>query len=387
MEQIIYLDYNATTPVDQRVLDAMLPYFITHFGNAASKTHPYGWFAEKGVKEAREFIAEFIDSTEQEIIFTSGATEAINLAIKGVATAYIRKGKHIITAATEHKAVLDACKALERTGYEITYLPVDSKGLIDPLQLSSLIREDTILVSVMLANNETGVIQPIREIADIAHEHGAIMMSDAVQAVGKVPVSVKELGIDLMPFSAHKFYGPKGVGGLYVSRRNPRVRLLPQIDGGGHERGMRSGTLNVPGIVGMGKALSVAKEIMKEETERLAALKDRFEQNLLKLGGVSVNGDLHQRLSHVSNIAFEGVESQELIMKIRGIAASTGSACTSAVMEPSHVLKAMGLSQEEAYSSLRFSLGRYTTEEQIDQAIEQIGSAVKSLRNEASIIS
>lgn len=376
----IYLDYNATTPVDPRVLEAMLPFFTGQFGNAASKTHAYGWIAEAAVKQAREQVAETLGCSSQEIVFTSGATESINLALRGVAERYVGKGDHLITVSTEHKAVLDTCKALERQGRRISLLGVDEAGRIDLDELRELITDQTVLVSVMLANNETGVIQALSDIAEIAHSHGALMMTDATQAVGKIPVSVDELGVDLLALSAHKCYGPKGVGALYVRRRNPRVSLQPQIEGGGHERGMRSGTLNVPGIVALGKALEICGEEMSAESVRLGALRDRLETRLNTIEASRVNGASVHRLAHVSNMAFPYIDSEGLIMAMRQLAVATGSACTSASMEPSHVLRAMGLSDELAHASIRFSLGRFTTAAEIDRAIEIVEAAVNKLR-------
>lgn len=377
----IYLDYNATTPVDARVLEAMLPYFTGKFGNAASRSHAFGWTAEEAVKMAREQVAALIGAVPEEIIFTSGATEACNLALKGVFEAYSAKGNHIITCTTEHKAVLDTCRHLEKMGAQVTYLPVNTDGLIDLDELENAITEQTLLIAIMYANNETGILQPISEIGALAKKHGVLFCSDATQALGKIPVDVQQDGIDLMAFSAHKMYGPKGVGALYVRRRNPRVRLTAQMDGGGHERGMRSGTLNVPGIVGLGQAATIAKEEMAEDAARLESLRARLEQALLALGGVSVNGQGARRLAHVSNLSFNGVESEALMLYLaKDMALSSGSACTSATLAPSHVLKAMGLSDEAAFSSLRFSLGRFTTEPEINYAIEKISTSVAALR-------
>lgn len=376
----IYLDYNATTPVDPRVLETMLPYFSDHYGNAASRTHALGWMGEKAVDRAREQVAHTLGCTPQEITFTSGATESINLALKGVAAAYARKGNHLVTVATEHKAVLDTCKALEKQGLRVTYLPVDQHGLIDPGDLAEAMTDETILVSIMLANNETGVIQPLNAIAELVHERGSLLMCDAVQAVGKIPVKVDDYGIDLLSISAHKVYGPKGVGALYLRRRSPRVRVLPQIVGGGHERGLRSGTLNVPGIVGLAKALEVAEEEQVREQARLKSLRDAFEEQLLQVPAVERNGHPTRRLGHVSNLAFGFVDSEGLIMAMRKLAVATGSACTSASMEPSHVLKAMGQTDDMAYASIRFSLGRFTTEEEMQFAAKHVTEAVGRLR-------
>src|SRR5215217_789406 len=381
MELPIYLDNNATTPMDPRVLEAMLPYFTNKFGNAASRNHHFGWVAEEGVDYAREQVAKLIGCTEKEIIFTSGATESDNLAIKGVFEMYKEKGNHIITTVTEHKAVLDACKHVEKLGGKVTYLPVKEDGLLDLAVLEAAMTPETILVSVMYGNNEIGVIQPIKEISDIAHKHGALFMTDAVQAVGKIPVDVNRDGIDLLALSAHKFYGPKGVGALYVRRKGPRVKVTAQMDGGGHERGMRSGTLNVPGIVGLGKACELCMAEMQQDAERFAKLRDKLEMSLLNLEETYLNGDKHHRLPHVSNISFRYVEAQALLMGFnKDIALSSGSACTSASLEPSHVLKALGLGDDLAHSSLRFGLGRYTTEEEIDYTIEQVSKTVLKLR-------
>jgi cysteine desulfurase len=376
----IYLDYNATTPVDKRVLDTMLPYFTEKFGNASSRTHSFGWVADDAVKTARQQVADLINCLDQEIIFTSGATEAINLAIKGVWGNYQSKGKHIITVKTEHKAVLDTCKALEKKGVEITYLSVDREGLIDLDELKKALTPNTILVAVMYANNETGVIQPIKQIADLVHANNSIFMCDATQAVGKINVDVEDEHIDLMCLSAHKLYGPKGVGALYVRRKNPRVSLFPQIDGGGHERGLRSGTLNVTGIVGLGKACEIARQEMWEDAARISKLRTKLEQYLCDLPNVFINGSTKNRLFNTTNICFQNIRSESLINKIPTIAVAMGSACTSAVAEPSHVLKAMGLSDEDSYSSIRFSLGKYTTDEEIKEVIEKITSIIITTR-------
>lgn len=379
MNKLIYLDYNSTTPVDDRVLKTMLPLFSEKFGNAASRTHALGWVAEEAVKIAREQVAQLINCSEQELVFTSGATEAINLAIKGVFEAYQTKGKHIVVTATEHKAVLDTCKALEKKGAEITYLPVDREGLIDLNQLNNSITQSTILVCVMFANNETGVFQPIEQIAAIVHAKGSIFMSDATQAVGKINVDVQAEGIDLLCLSAHKFYGPKGVGALYVRRKDPRVALVAQIHGGGHERGLRSGTLNVPAIVGLGKACEIAKAEMWDDAQRISKLRTLLEQSLLDSDGVFVNGSQKNRLPNVANLSFTGIKADSLITKLPDIALSTGSACSSAIAEPSHVLTAMGLSQEQAYSAIRFSLGKYTTEEEVKFVIGKIREKLCSI--------
>jgi cysteine desulfurase len=381
MELPIYLDNNATTPLDPRVLEAMLPYFTNKFGNAASRNHAFGWVAEEGVDYAREQVAKLIGCSEKEIIFTSGATEADNLAIKGVFEMYADKGNHIITATTEHKAVLDTCKHLEKLGAKVTYLNVKEDGLIDLQELEAAMTPETILVSIMYGNNEIGVIQPIKEISAIAHKHGALFMTDATQAVGKIPVDVNADGIDLMAFSAHKMYGPKGVGALYVRRKGPRVKVTAQMDGGGHERGMRSGTLNVPGIVGLGKACELCRLEMEDEAKRLSALRDKLENALTELEESYVNGNKEHRLPHVANISFKYVEGEGLMMAMKDLAVSSGSACTSASLEPSYVLKSLGLSDDLAHSSIRFGLGRFTTEEEVDYAIENTKKAVNHLRD------
>lgn len=383
----VYLDNNATTPVDPRVLDAMLPYFTEQFGNAASRTHSFGWVAEEAVDIAREQVAGLIGADKTEIIFTSGATEADNLAIKGVYEMYAAKGHHIITCATEHKAVLDTCKHIEKLGGNITYLPVGKDGLIDLEELEAAITPETILIAIMYGNNETGVIQPVREIGAIAKKHGVIFFTDATQVIGKVPVDVQQDGIDLMAFSAHKMYGPKGVGALYVRRRDPRVRLTAQMDGGGHERGMRSGTMNVPAIVGLGKACAICGVEMETEGKRLRLLRDKLEDGLLVLGDVFVNGHAGYRLPHVTNLSFRQMDANRLLTGVnKDIALSSGSACTSAVMEPSYVLKAMGVEDELAYGALRFGLGRFTTAAEIDYAIRILTETVLKLRSELQAI-
>lgn len=379
----VYLDYNATTPCDSRVVEAMVPWFTTHFGNAASRTHVYGWQAAEAVDYAREQVARLIGSEPKELVFTSGATEAVNLAIKGVFDSYAFKGNHIITCVTEHKAVLDTCAHIEKMGAEITYLPVNEQGLIDINELKAAIKPATILVAIMYANNETGVIQPVREISRVAKEAGVLFFSDATQAVGKIPVDIMADGIDLMAFSAHKLYGPKGVGALYVRRKNPRVKLSAQMDGGGHERGMRSGTLNVPGIVGFGKAAELCWQQMEEDGKKLQALRDKLELALLQTEATAVNGSREFRLPHVTNISFQYAEGEALMMGFnKDIAVASGSACTSASLEPSHVLKALGLEDDVARSSLRFSLGRFTTEAEIDYAVNIVTAMVNKLRNE-----
>lgn len=378
----VYLDYNATTPVDPRVLEEMMPYFTEHFGNPASRSHAFGWAAQEAVTYAREQVAHLISAEPKEIIFTSGATESNNLALKGIFEMYASSGNHIITLKTEHRAVLDACKHIEKLGGEITYLDVKPDGLVDLEELEKAIRPNTILVAVMYANNETGVIQPIKEISAIAKKHGALFFTDATQAAGKIPINVNADGIDLMSFSAHKIYGPKGVGALYVRRKNPRVKVTAQIDGGGHERGMRSGTLHVPGIVGFGKACEVCKVEMKKESERIKILRDKLENDLLRLKNVSVNGNRDNRMYNVSNLNFKNGGDTIISAIQKNIAISSGSACTSASPEPSHVLKAMGLADEQAHSSLRFSLGRFTTEEEIDYVTGEIKEAISQLADQ-----
>ncbi len=380
MDLPIYLDNNATTPMDPRVLEAMLPYFVQKFGNSASRNHAFGWVAEEAVDYAREQVAQIIGANEKEIIFTSGATESDNLALKGVFEMYKEKGNHIITMVTEHKAVLDACKHLEKLGARVTYLVPKPDGLIDLEQLVAAMSQETILVSIMYGNNEIGVIQPVKEIAKIAHSFGALFMTDATQAVGKIPVNVIEDGIDLLALSAHKMYGPKGVGALYVRRKNPRVKVTAQMDGGGHERGMRSGTLNVPGIVGLGKACELGRLEMQQDAVRLSALRDKLEASLTQLEESYVNGNVEHRLPHTANISFKYVEGEGLMMAMKDLAVSSGSACTSASLEPSYVLKSLGLSDDLAHSSIRFGLGRFTTEEEVDRAIEVTKNAVTHLR-------
>lgn len=379
----VYVDNNATTPTDPRVVEAMLPYFYQMPGNAASRNHPFGWEAEEAVDYAREQIASLINVDPKEIIFTSGATESDNLAIKGVFEMYASKGNHIITVTTEHKAVLDTCKKLEKEGAEVTYLQVNAEGLIDLAELEAAIKPSTILVAVMWANNETGVIQPMKEIGEICARKGVLFFSDAVQAVGKIPVNPKETGVHLMAFTSHKMYGPKGVGALYVSRKSPRVKVTAQMDGGGHERGMRSGTLNVPGIVGFGKAAEIAKAEMHQDAERLSKMRDRLEKAFQdNLEEVYVNGSRQSRMPHVTNISFKHVEGEGLMMTFnQNIALSSGSACTSASLEPSYVLVALGLGDDLAHSSLRFSLGRFTTEEDIDYVIEKVSEGVNHMRD------
>jgi cysteine desulfurase len=377
----IYFDNHATTQVDPRVVQAMLPYFTEKFGNAASRNHPFGWAGEEAVENARAQVASLIGATPKEIIFTSGATESDNLMIKGVAEMYREKGNHIITQAIEHKAVLDTCKRLEKDGFEVTYLPVGKDGRVNPEEVRKAITPKTILITIMYANNEIGVINPIQEIGKIAKEHGIFFASDGVQAVGKIPVDVQKDNIDLLAISAHKIYGPKGVGALYVRRRNPRVQLAAIIDGGGHERGMRSGTLNVPGIVGLGAACEIAQKEMAQESVRLAKLRDRLKAGLeAKLDEVFVNGSLEHRLPNNLNMSFAYVEGESLLMGINDIAVSSGSACTSATLEPSYVLKALGVGEDLAHTSIRFGLGRFNTEEEVDYVTEKMVTVVTKLR-------
>ncbi|MEJ0103472.1 MAG: IscS subfamily cysteine desulfurase [Bacteroidota bacterium] len=377
----IYLDNNATTPCDPRVVEAMIPYFTTAFGNAASRNHQFGWQAEEAVDYAREQVAKLVNAEPKEIIFTSGATEGDNLALKGVFEMYAGKGNHIITCNIEHKAVLDSCKHIEKEGGEVTYLEVKKNGLIDLAELETAIKPNTILIAIMYANNEIGTIMPVKEIGAIAKKKGILFFSDATQAVGKIPVDVNKDGIDLLAFSAHKMYGPKGVGALYVRRKSPRVKLTAQMDGGGHERGMRSGTLNVPGIVGFGKACEICRHEMNEEAVRVSKLRDKLQNALLQIEESYLNGDKEHRLPHVTNISFKYVEGEGLMMGFnKNIAVSSGSACTSASLEPSYVLKALGLGDDLAHSSLRFGLGRFTKEEEINYTIEQATDTVNKLR-------
>jgi len=377
----VYMDYHATTPVDPRVLETMLPYFTERFGNAASRNHEFGWTAEEAVENARAQIARLINATPKEIIFTSGATESDNLAIKGAAEMYREKGNHIITQVTEHKAVLDTCKRLEKYGYEVTYLPVQKDGRVNLDELRSAITPKTILISIMYANNEIGVIQPIAEIGKIAKEKGVLFHVDGVQAVGKVPVDVQKDNIDMLAISAHKMYGPKGVGALYVRRRNPRVQLSAIIDGGGHERGMRSGTLNVPGIVGFGKAAEICQNEMPQESARMSALRDRLKDGLFaKLDELYINGSMVHRLPNNLNVSFAFVEGESLLMGINDVAVSSGSACTSATLEPSYVLKALGVGEDLAHTSIRFGLGRFNTQEEVDYVVDRVSEVVIRLR-------
>jgi cysteine desulfurase len=377
----IYMDNHATTPVDPRVLEEMLPYFTDKFGNSASRNHVFGWVAEEAVEQARERIAKLVGATTKEIIFTSGATESDNLAIKGVAEMYREKGNHIITAVTEHKAVLDSCKRLEKYGFRVTYMPVMKDGLVDLDDLKRAMDEKTILVTLMAANNEIGVLQPVAEIGKLCHERGVLFHTDATQAVGKVPIDVQKMNIDLMSISAHKMYGPKGVGALYVRRKNPRVQVSPIIDGGGHERGMRSGTLNVPGIVGLGKACAICHEEMPQESKRLSGLRDRLKDKLMGgLDEVYINGSMEHRLPNNLNISFAYVEGESLLMGINDIAVSSGSACTSATLEPSYVLKALGTGDDLAHSSIRFGIGRFNTEAEVDYVADRLIEVVQRLR-------
>jgi len=377
----IYMDNHATTPVDPRVLEEMLPYFTDRFGNAASRNHSFGWAGEEAVETARERIAKLIGATAKEIIFTSGATESDNLAIKGVAEMYREKGNHIITAVTEHKAVLDTCKRLEKYGYRVTYMPVQKNGLVDLDDLKRAMDDKTILVTIMAANNEIGVLQPIAEIGKLCHEKGVIFHTDGTQAVGKVPIDVIKQNLDLVSISAHKMYGPKGVGALYVRRKSPRVQLSPLIDGGGHERGMRSGTLNVPGIAGLGKACAICHEEMPQESVRLSGLRDRLRERIMSnLDEVYINGSMEHRLPQNLNISFAYVEGESLLMGINDVAVSSGSACTSATLEPSYVLKALGTGDDLAHSSIRFGLGRFNTEAEVDYVADRVIETVQRLR-------
>src|SRR6266403_760886 len=378
----IYFDNHATTQVDPRVVQAMLPYFTEKFGNAASRKHPFGWAGEEAVENARAQVASLIGATPKGIIFTSGATESDNLMIKGVAEMYREKGNHIITQAIEHKAVLDSCKRLEKDGFEVTYLPVGKDGRVNPEDVRKAITPKTILITIMYANNEIGVINPIQEIGKIAKEHGIFFASDGVQAVGKIPVDVQKDNIDLLAISAHKIYGPKGVGALYVRRRNPRVQLSAIIDGGGHERGMRSGTLNVPGIVGLGKAAELCQQEMAKESEKIFGLRERLRKGLeAKLDEVYINGSMEHRLPNNLNMSFAYVEGESLLMGINDVAVSSGSACTSATLEPSYVLTSLGVGEDLAHTSIRFGLGRFNTEEEVDYVTDRVSKEVKRLRD------
>jgi len=377
----IYLDNHSTTKVDPRVLEVMLPYFTEHYGNAASKQHEFGWRAEAAVEQARKRLAALIGADAEEIIFTSGATESINLALKGVAAGYASRGKHIITAATEHKAVLDCCKRLEKYGYRITILPVDRFGMISLEELQNAMTRETILVSIMAANNEIGTLAPIRAIGNLCRERGVLFHSDATQAVGKIPIDVQAMNIDLMSFSAHKMYGPKGVGALYVRKASPRLAVQPLIDGGGHERGLRSGTLNVPAIVGFGEAALIAAQEMEEERSRTARLRDMLVNRILSsVEEAWLNGHPTARLPNNANITFKGADADKVMMEMKDVAVSSGSACSSAQPEPSHVLKAIGLSTEDAKCSIRFGLGRFTTEEEIEYAGARVIETVRKVR-------
>lgn len=377
MKRLLYLDYNASTPVDERVLEAMLPYFGTHYGNPSSKGHVFGWTADEACEKAREQLAGLLGAHPKEIVFTSGATEAVNTAVKGVADAYQSKGRHLITVQTEHRAVLNAHKALERRGFEVTYLPVDEQGRVDLNRLDDALRDDTILVSAMWANNEVGTIHPIEEIAALVRPRGILLMTDATQAVGKVPVSVEH--VDLLACSAHKFYGPKGVGALYMCSRDPRVKCTPLLDGGGHEDGRRSGTLNVPGIVGMGEAAAIAHAELDDFRTRMTALRDRLEASVTELPNVHVNVTDADRLPQTSSIRFEGCQGSNMMMELRDLAFSAGSACSSGSGKPSHVLSAMGLSEDQSLSTLRISLGRFTTEDDVDFAASRLREAAEKL--------
>jgi cysteine desulfurase len=378
----IYMDNHATTPLDPRVLEAMMPYLTNQFGNAASRNHEFGWEAERGVEEGRKQVAALIGADPREIVFTSGATESDNLAVKGVAGMYREKGDHIITCVTEHKAILDTCKHLEKEGFRVTFLPVQADGLIDLEQLKKSITDKTILISIMTANNEVGVIQDIREIGKIARDRGVLFHTDAVQAAGKIPFNVNEMNVDIASLSAHKMYGPKGVGALYVRRRNPRVLLEPIIDGGGHERGMRSGTLNVPGIVGFGKAAAIAREELEKETAEMLRLREKLRTSLeQELDEIYINGHLQKRLPGNLNMSFAYVEGESLLMGINDIAVSSGSACTSASLEPSYVLKALGVGEDLAHTSIRFGIGRFNTEEEVDYVANRVIETVRRLRD------
>ncbi len=384
MRTPIYLDHNATTPVDDRVLDAMLPFFREHFGNASSE-HSFGWAADEAVKQARERTAKLIGATPRTLFFTSGATESVSLAIRGAGDIYGGRRHRIVTVQTEHRAVLATCEAMEREGYETTYLPVGADGLVDLGAVEAALNEETFLVSVMWANNETGVVQPIPEIAELAHRAGAIMMTDATQAAGKLPISVNHDGVDLLALSAHKLYGPKGVGALYVRQRGPRVRLAPQVTGGGQEEGLRGGTLNVPGIVGLGMAAQIARRQQAADAERMEALRDRFEAGVCEaVPGTAVNGASAPRLPNTSSLRFEGARAAQLLPVLHDVAASTGSACHAHTDEPSHVLTAMGLTPEQARATVRFSLGRSTTGAEVDAAVEHVAEAVHRVRRRAA---
>ena len=377
----IYMDNHSTTPMDPRALEAMLPYFVEKFGNAASRNHQFGWEAEEAVENARKQIARLIHCDAKEIVFTSGATESDNLALKGVVEMYKEKGDHIITCTTEHRAILDTCKSLEKRGIKVTYLPVEKDGRVNPDEVRKAITDKTILISIMLANNEIGTIHPIAEIGKIAKEKGILLHCDATQGVGKIPVDVEALKVDLMSFTSHKIYGPKGVGALYVRKKGPRVRLVPQMDGGGHERGMRSGTLPVPLIIGFGKACELCEQEMPAESKRIAAMRDRLQAQIMKdLDESYLNGHPTERLPHNLNISFAYVEGEALLMGVKEVALSSGSACTSATLEPSYVLRALGVGSDLAHSSIRFGLGRFTTDEEVDYTAKRMVEAVRRLR-------
>jgi len=381
MKLPIYLDHQATTPVDPRVLEAMLPYFSEKFGNAASRSHSFGWAGEEAVEKARRQVGALIGASPKEIVLTSGSTEAINLALKGAAEMYASKGRHIVTSQVEHKAVLDTCKHLEKLGWEVTYLKPSRTGLVSAESVAAALRDDTVLVALIWANNEIGTLNPVRAIGELCHAKGVLFFADATQAVGKVPVDVEADHVDLLCLSAHKIYGPKGVGCLYVRRRNPRVRLVAQMDGGGHERGMRSGTLNVPGVVGLGKACELCRTDLEQDAAHARALRDHFERRIFaELDHVHLNGDPQQRLPNCSNVSFNYVEGESLIMGIKDVAVSSGSACTSASLEPSHVLRACEVGDELAHSSIRFGFGRSTTQEEVDYAADDVIASVKRLR-------
>lgn len=382
----IYLDHNSTTPCDPKVLEAMLPWFTERFGSASSLQHPFGWVAEEAVEIAREQVAGLIGANPKELVFTSGATEAINLGIRGLMEANLHKGNHLITVATEHKAVLDTCKELQKKGISVTYLPVNQWGLVDLEELKGSIKKETVLITVMTANNETGVIQPIQEIGALAKEYGVLFLSDAVQATGKIPINVSSLGIDIMPLSAHKMYGPKGVGALYIRHSNPSIKIISQITGGGQEKGIRSGTLNVPGIVGFGQAAEIARQKMASDQNRIGALRNYLEKGMLEIEGTSLNGHPELRLPHVSNISFEGVEGKGLMIAInKELAVSSGSACASITTKPSHVLSAMGVGDELGRSTLRFGLGRSTTETQVEFTLQYVKETIHLLRGKMKL--
>ncbi len=378
----IYMDYQSTTPMDPKVLDAMMPYFVDTFGHPASRNHSFGWAAEEAVDKAREQVASLIGGTAREIVFTSGATEGINLAIKGVAEMYAEKGRHMVVSVVDSRPVLDVLKRLERDhNLEVTTVPVDKNGRVAAEDIKNALRPDTILVSVMMANNEIGTVQDMAAIGTVCKEAGVIFFTDASEAAGKVPVDVQAMGIDLLTIAGHKMYGPKGVGALYVRRKKPRVRLAPQIDGGGHERGMRSGTINVPGVAGLGEACALCEQLMAEESKRVAALRDRLEQGILaECDEVEVNGDTDHRLPHNTNLSFAYIEGESMLMGMKDVALSSGSACTTATLEPSYVIRALGVSEELAHSSIRFSLGRFTTEEEVDFVVKQVIESVNHLR-------